>query len=85
MGWTDRHPYTVVEVISPKKIVVQEDTATRTDSNGMSDSQSYTYAANPDGKKCILTLRKSGKWMRVGSEGSVFIIGRRMAYHDYSF
>ena len=86
-GWSDRSPYTVVEVISPRLLVLQGDTATRTDNNGMSDCQSYTYAPNPACHPLRVSLRKDGRWRRVGSGkgGSVFLIGKREAYYDYSF
>ncbi len=82
--YSDRHAYTVVEVVSARKIVVQADTATRTDNNGMSESQSYTYTPNPEGEKRTLSLRKDGRWVEVaGRQG--FAIGTRREYHDYSF
>lgn len=85
--YSDRHPYTIIEIINAKKVVVQGDKAVRTDKNGMSDAQSYEYSANPEGRVLTLTLRTDGHWRAVGAgKGSnVFMIGRRSAYHDYSF
>lgn len=83
LGWTDRHPYTVVEILGPKRIRVQADTATRTDKNGMSESQDYTYAPNPDGATYILKLLKRGWQAQAG--GNVFALGYRQEYYDYSF
>jgi hypothetical protein len=83
--WTDRHAYTVVEVVSDRKIIVQRDTATRSDKDGMSDSQSYTYTPNPNEPRLVLTLRKDGKWRRMGDSGNVFALGFRQEYQDYSF
>lgn len=85
--WTDRHAYTVTQVSSPKRIEVQQDTATRTDSDGMTDAQSYSYAPNPEGRKRVLTLRKNGSWHEVGTTMSdtPFSVGTRREYHDYSF
>ena len=62
IGWTDRHPYTVIEVRSPKCLVLREDKATRTDNLGMSDCQSYEFNPDPDGRTVVVTLRKNGKW-----------------------
>lgn len=85
--WTDRHAYTIVEVVNPKKIVVQADKVTRTDSNGMSESQSYSFERNPEGQKATLTLRKNGAWIEQGDsiKGTVYALGYRSEYHDYSF
>ena len=53
-SWSDRYSATLVDIIKrngKQFIVVQEDHAERTDNNGMSESQSYKYSANPEGKK----------------------------------
>lgn len=90
--WTDRHAYTVVAVLSPRKVVVQRDTATRTDRDPRTglpyygDSQSYDFAPDPDGRTVAVSLRKDGRWRQVGgSGGSVFVIGHRSEHFDYSF
>lgn len=84
ISWTDRHAYTVIEIISPRRIRVQEDTSTRTDSNGMSEVQSYDFTPNLTGRIETLTKRKDGTWRVMGSQ-RVFTLGIRMQYHDYSF
>jgi hypothetical protein len=86
--YSDRHAATIVQVLSPNKIVIQEDTATRTDTNGMSEAQSYSYTANQNGAKHTVTLRKHGRWVMAGQSmrsGAVVRIGERSEYHDYSF
>lgn len=88
IGWTDREPYTVVEVVNADTIVVQEDNAKRVDTNGMSESQSYEYTPNPDGRKVTVTRRKNGQWIAKGEPmktGTKFVVGSRSKYHDYSF
>lgn len=85
--WTDRSACTVIHV-SEKRIVVQTDKATRTDSNGMSDTQTYAYEADPKGAIHVFTKRKNGKFYEQGSamgEGTKLSLGARRAYHDYSF
>jgi hypothetical protein len=89
LHWTDRTAATIIDV-SPngKTITVQEDTATRSDSHGMSDAQSYDYASNPDGATHVYTLRKNGKYVKQGNPlkgGQTVAIGYRRQYHDYSF
>lgn len=87
--YSDRHACTIIAVSkSGKKVTVQSDTATRTDKNGMSDSQSYEYAANPKGAIKSFTLRKNGRWIQAGDPakgGTPLAIGWRGSYYDYSF
>lgn len=85
VSWTDRHAGTVVEVSkSGHRIVVQEDTATRTDTNGMSDAQSYSFERNENGRLYEATRRKDGTYRLKGGTSRV-LIGVRDRYHDYSF
>jgi hypothetical protein len=86
--YTDRHACTIVEVVNDKTIVVQADNSRRTDSNGMSECQSYEYSPNPNAPKVTVTLRKNGRWVRKGEgmkNGTTFAVGGRDEYHDYSF
>ena len=83
--WTDRHAGTIIEVSkSGKKIVVQRDHAKRTDSNGMSELQSYEFSRNPEAAREEFSLRKNGEWRKVRC-GSRIALGHRSEYHDYSF
>lgn len=85
--WTDRHAYTVIEA-SEKVIKVQRDKATRTDNNGMSELQSYTYEADPNGMVLTFTRRKNGKYYERGSamgEGVKLSLGYRAEYYDHGF
>lgn len=85
-GWTNRHAHTIIEVKSPRLIVVQSATAIRTDSNGMSDAQQYRFEPNPNGRKQVLSLRKDGKWrVRSAESSNSFVLGHRSEYYDYSF
>lgn len=84
--YSDRHAFTVIAVAANgKSCTVQADTATRTDSNGMSDAQAYSFAPNPEGATYELRLNKKGKWAVKGSPDSIFGMGYRSEYHDYSF
>lgn len=88
MRWTDRRPFTITQVLSPTKVVVRENKAIRTDKNGMSECQSYEYAEDPDAMPKIVTLRKNGKWIRIGEDsdsGTKFVLGHRDCYHDFGF
>jgi hypothetical protein len=85
---SDRYSYTIVEVITPRKIVVQPDSCVRTDKNGLSEIQEYTYTSCPDASKTIVTKRKNGRWVQVGEPmvgGRGFGVGYRKAYQDPSF
>jgi len=87
--WTDRRAATIVWVSTTGAALdVKEDTATRTDSYGMSDAQQYEYAPNPDAARVRYTRRRNGKWVREGETmrgGLGLLIGVRNQYHDYSF
>ena len=87
--WSDRTACTIIAISkSGSKITVQEDTATRTDNLGMSESQAYEYAPNPEGATHIFSFRENGAWVKVGSpmKGSTGLaVGTRRQYFDYSF
>lgn len=82
--YSDRHAATVVEVVGPKKIIVQEDTSTRTDKNGMSENQDYNYSPNPAAPRRTFTLRKDGRWHE-SKAGTIIRLGERDSYHDFGF
>jgi hypothetical protein len=87
--YTDRHACTILSVSkSGKEIEVTEDKATRTDNNGMSESQEYAYETMPNGFRETFTLRKNGSWVKKGDSlngGQRIVIDWRNTYHDYSF
>jgi hypothetical protein len=67
---------------------IQRDNAKRVDENGMSDSQSYEFTPDKSAPVVHYSLRKNGKWVRVGqpqSSGTQIGIGYRSEYYDYSF
>lgn len=82
---SDSYPVTIIQVTqNGKKIVLQEDEATRTDNNGLSELQEYTYQTNPNGTTHIATLRKDGRYRLQGEQIPVYI-GIRRKYYDPSF
>lgn len=89
LGWTDRHPMTVIAVRkNGKEIDVQSDNAVRIDNNGMSGAQDYEFSPNPNGGVSTFSLRKNGAWVRVGQaakNGQRLAVGYRSKYYDYSF
>jgi hypothetical protein len=85
MMYSDRHAGTIVEVLSPKKIMVQFDKAVRTDSNGFSENQSYKFEPQPTSAKILVTLRKDGRWHEgTKLDGTVVVLGRREEHYDFS-
>ena len=85
---TDRHAGTIIRIVTPKKIIVQRDTSTRTDNNGMSESQTYDYTPDTNGEQYTVTLRKNGRWVIQGQQahnGTAFAIGHRSSYFDYCY
>jgi hypothetical protein len=84
---SDRYPYTVAEVITPTRVEIQADDYKRTDSNGLSESQTYEYTQNRSACRIAITLRKNGRWHRVGESmnSASYSFGGRSAYQDPSF
>ena len=84
--YTDRVAYTVTRIsASGKTFWMQRDKASRTDSNGMSESQSYAYEPDPEGEVLKVFRTKDGRWKSSGVYGCYVLLGERRAYHDYSF
>lgn len=84
-SYSDRDAATVIEVHpSGKRVTVQLDRATRTDSNGMSECQSYTYERDPEGERIVFTRRASGQWTTARGTKDLGL-GMRRTYHDYSY
>jgi|SRR5215471_2769688 len=81
-GWSDRNAYTVIAV-TRCSITLRRDKATRTDTNRMSDAQSYTFEPDPEGRVIKARLTKRG-W-RVGGQRGAAIIPGRDEFYDYSF
>lgn len=83
--WTDRHAYSVIEVSkNGRRVKAQRNKVTRTDTNGMSESQAYQFEPDPTATVLTLSLRKDGRWRRV-ADTQLFALGHRSEYHDYSF
>jgi hypothetical protein len=81
---SDRHACTVVWVSKTGKTIrIQEDTATRTDKNGVSESQDYTFTPNPNGAIHEARLTKRG-W-KVTKGTTLVSLGVRSEYYDFSF
>jgi len=80
---TDRKAATVVAV-SPTgaKVTVREDRAQRTDKNGMSESQAYTYDRDPNGVAHVFFRQSNGDYR---ARGKRLTLGERHTYHDYSY
>lgn len=90
MGYhSDRHAGTVVAVSeSGRQVTVRRDRATRTDKNGVSESQTYSFEQDPDGEETVFTLRKDGSWYPKGCPiGSTprLALGHRSEFYDFSF
>lgn len=89
LHWTDRNAATIVDITDGgRTLYVQRDTARRTDKNGMSECQEYSYARNPQGAISVFTRRKGGEYVEKGralGAGHRLAIGTRREYHDFSF
>jgi hypothetical protein len=73
-----------VTAVSPTgaKVTVREDKATRTDKNGISESQSYTCERDPVGAIHVFHRQANGTYR---SRGKRLVLGARDCYHDYSY
>jgi hypothetical protein len=91
LQWSDRSPGTILYIErfktgakagQVKMLLIQTDTATRIDTNGQSDAQSYDITPNPNGN--IIRAKWTTKGFRTAS-GTAVRIGSRDMYYDYSF
>ena len=98
LHWTDRHAVTVVSIaVGGKSILTRDDIAIRTDANGMSDAQSYSFEQDPNGAERRWKLANDGTWRAAqtsasgrvlfvgGGKGERLALGYRSHYHDFSF
>ena len=84
---SDCYPYTIIEIISEKKLVVQADNSKMVGGSYYGE-QEYEYTPNPDGGKFTITLRKNGRWIPVGGNSRSdcgFSVGHRRKYRDPHF
>lgn len=80
---TDRHAGTITQVSKTGgSFIVQRDKAIRTDSNGQSDAQSYTYERDPHGSE--YHFRRTARGYRCASTTGI-IFGRRDEFMDPTF
>lgn len=85
--YSDRTPVTIIE-IGKNYVKVQEDTATRIDNNGMSDTQEYKYEKDING--VVHTFKKTRKGLftdngRSDNYSKKLLFGFRKKYYDYTF
>ncbi|HHA5789787.1 TPA: hypothetical protein ACOBID_001828 [Enterococcus faecium] len=78
--YTDRNPFTVIEVKSKNRIVVQEDDAIN---KATFPDQEWEYSRNPEGQTFELIKTKNG-W-KVLKKDIRFYIGNREKYYDPNF
>jgi hypothetical protein len=98
--WSDRCAGTITfveKIRGVTYITVQDDTVTRTDKNGMSESQSYQYEPNFNGATFFFKKHpKTGFWKQCTfnintkrynqvRQGNGLKIGVREEYYDFSF
>lgn len=83
--YSDRHAYTIAEVLRADCILVQQDIAVRTDGLGITENQKWEFEPDPEALSVTLTRRKDGTWQIKGSRDcSVFVLGVRLEYYDFS-
>ena len=85
---SDRLPATVTNILSEKRIIIQEDTAMRLDNNGQSENQEWAFSSDLNGRQHTVSLRKNGTWVIQGGSmhnGTIISVGERDKYYDFSF
>jgi hypothetical protein len=86
---SDRYPYTIVKVISPKKLEIHPDDYTPDKEHEFDyySNQVYIYTPSNSSHTLIITLRKNGRWIQQGQSinDSPFSIGERNYYSDPHF
>ncbi len=88
---SDRYPATIIAVTLKAHgpvVTVQRDRMSRTDSNGQSEDQAYTFTPNPAAKLETYSLRRDGTWRVFAGnprDGHRLTIGGRSAYLDPHF
>lgn len=83
--YKDRHAATIIDINKTgKTIKVQIDKATRIDSNGMSESQTYEYTPNPTAPSQIFRRTKDNRWKELKGS-SYLLIGKRDEFYDFTF
>lgn len=83
--YSDWDAYTVIERRETPKgfvLTIQEDEAIRTDSNGMSDCQTYEFKRNTNGITRTVKWNAKKNWFT--ADGYKVALGRH-SYYDYSF
>jgi hypothetical protein len=86
--YSDCDAYTVIEILSPKKIRVQNDKAIPTANHDYYGRQEYTFERDEKGEILTLSLRKNDLWIPIGLEKNRtprFILGLRRKYIDPTF
>ena len=91
--YSDREPATIIDIKNDGRvIVVQEDKATRTDNNGMSEIQEYEFERNPKGTIHEFKRTRKYKWFYTDNGcadrtkyGTYLCFSGREKYYDYSF
>jgi hypothetical protein len=82
---SDRYPYTIVEVINNRKIIITADDVSPNKKH--EPEQAYDYTPRPDRPRFTLTLRKGNRWRELGDtlNGTPWHVGSRRFYQDPSF
>jgi hypothetical protein len=93
--WSDRDAYTVVGKPSKGVLRVTQDDAQRTDSNGLSEHQEYSFTTDWDSEGVLIKKNRKGQWVeiRLNPEtgrynnvgGYKYSVGHRCRYRDPSF
>ncbi len=84
---SDRYPYTVIDVISPTKLLIQHDSTKMNKDGDWYGKQIWDITQNPNGGIITISKRKNGYWYQVGQSMSnvFYTVGQRDMYQDPTF
>ena len=84
---SDCYPYTVVEIITPKKIMIAADKYIIASGSAHDGSAEWRYERDTKSTPTEVKLSKDGRWYTKGGKlsGRRFYVGDRRYYYDPHF
>jgi len=86
---SDRHPYTIADVVSERKIMVRADSMITLKDSDLYGEQKYLYDYDKTSPEIAITKRKNGEWITMGDSmgttGGRWHVGSREEYRDPHF
>lgn len=78
--WTDRYPFTVIKVNTPRMLTIQADKVVP---EPHPSGYAKEISQDPDGQVLTIRHHRDDKWYDNG--GTVYTVGKRAYYYDHGF